>query len=402
MLRTMKLTPELDSRWKVVIALLAVIAAGLSLWLTIEKLNGTITTLAGCGGGSDCANVMGSKWSMVLGVIPVSVFSLLLYLGILVSLWMKGNAVGWSRQLAAWIIIGSAGWFTVLQLEVLGSFCKYCMTMHGVGFLLASAIIIAEFRKTDRLIRQTAATLPCAVILVVSLAMLQKFGPQPPTHRLDDLTVKASSGDVSSGDIHSQGEGRVVKFFGGRKAYRVDELPHIGKADAEHVLVKYFDYTCAACREMHDDLDLLLEKYPKQLCIVVLPVPLNKRCNPNLPIGVHDHAKACEFARLGLQVWRADPQKFAEFHDWLFGNNAVPVEAAEAMAASLVGDENLPAENDSWVDAVQKQNVADYKIFAQDTPVMPKLAIKDAMMMQGVTRNVEELEDLLKKRLNLR
>ena len=121
--------------WKWLIAILALVAAGLSIWLTIQKLNGSITSLAGCSGGSDCANVLGSKWSMVLGLIPVSLLSSLLYLAVLVSLWLRGITLVWLRQLAAWMIIGSAVWFTVLQIVMFGAFCKYCMTMHGVGVL---------------------------------------------------------------------------------------------------------------------------------------------------------------------------------------------------------------------------------------------------------------------------
>jgi len=131
----MSSSETMKSPWKWLVVIFSLVAAGLSIWLTVQKLNGSITSLAGCGGGSDCSNVLGSKWSMVFGVIPVSVLSSLLYIAILVSIWIRGITMIWLRQLAAWMIIGSAVWFTILQIAVVGSFCKYCMTMHGVGVI---------------------------------------------------------------------------------------------------------------------------------------------------------------------------------------------------------------------------------------------------------------------------
>jgi len=253
-----------------VIAILAIIASALSIWLTVEKLNGSITTLAGCGGGSGCANVLGSKWSMVFGVIPVSVLSSLVYLGILVSLCMRSVTLSWFRQLAAWVIIGSAVWFTILQILVINSFCKYCMTMHAVGVLLAVAILVAEFGEKGRFRKRAMMLIPAALVFVACLAVVQYFGPQPVTHRVDNMTF-----DTSSGDVHSLGDGRVVTFFDGKKSYNVAELPHLGASDVDYVLVKYFDYTCDACLKMHEELDVLIEKYEGQLAVVVLPVPLS-------------------------------------------------------------------------------------------------------------------------------
>lgn len=388
----MKSNDTSQSPWRWLAALLAAISAVLSIWLTVQKLNGSITTLAGCGGGSDCANVLGSEWSMVLGVIPVSVFSALLYLGVLVSIWMRGITVSWFRQLAAWIIVGSAVWFTVLQVVLIGAFCKYCMSMHAVGMALAVLILVMEFTKKERFLQRTAMLLPSALIFVLSLAAVQYFGPKPVSHRVDEVKIQASDGD-----IHAKGEGRVVKFFDGKKSYRVQALPHVGDVNAKHVVVKYFDYTCDACREMHEDLEVLLEKYNGQIAVVLLPVPINRNCNPHLPVGTKDHEGACELATLALRVWRADPEKFKNFHSLLFESGELPVEAAEAMAVGLVGQSKLPTVDDPWVRAVLSQNLEDYKIFSQKTPVMPKLAIMGTALMQGSAGDEEVLEAELKR-----
>lgn len=386
---------NLTVRW--IVAILLLVAFSLSLWLTIQKLTGQINSLAGCGQGSGCANVLGSKWSMVFGVIPVSIFSCLLYVTVFVSLWMAGAKLRWFRMLASWMFIGAAVWFTALQLFVIHTICPYCMTMHGLGVLIGWLILYSEL-KIRAVISMGITSLAVAIFLVAGLAAIQHFGPEPETHRVDDVTVGApKDGGAATDSIHTAGEGRVVTFLEGRKSYRVDALPHLGPANAEHVIVKYYDYTCEACRDVHADLKKIMAKYPGKLAVIVLPVPLNKQCNPHLPVGVKNHQNACEFAKLSLAVWRADRSKFKEFHQWLFEYHQLPYEAAEAMAYSLVGTEKMEAVDSSWVEAVLKENVADYKLFVRDATVMPKVLLGGAKMMQGKAKDAETFELLLKE-----
>ena len=382
-------------RWA--ISVLAVVAFVLSLWLTIQKLTGKIDALAGCGAGSGCANVLGSKWSMVLGVIPVSVFSCILYLALMVSLWMRGGMVRWFRMLLAWMFLAAAVWFTALQLFVMHSICPYCMTMHGIGVVLGVFVLVSEVSLGGTL-RRFFAPLILAIILVVALALIQHFGPGPETHRVDDAKGERRVDRVEPKvTAHSAGDGRLVSFLDGTKSYRLDQLPHLGTSNAEYVLVEYFDYTCEGCREVHGQLETIMAKYPGKLAVIVLPVPLERECNPHLPLGLKDHGNACRFAVLALKIWRADRSKFAEFHQWLFEYHDQPFEAAEAMAYSLVGADKIESVDSSWVQAILKQNVTDYKMLLKDTPVMPKILLGGSQIMQGATKDAGTLERLLQQ-----
>lgn len=382
-------------RWAIFV--LAVVAFVLSLWLTIQKLTGKIDTLAGCGAGSGCANVLGSKWSMVLGVIPVSVFSCILYLALMVSLWMRGGMVRWFRMLLAWMFLAAAVWFTALQLFVMHSICPYCMTMHGIGVVLGVFVLVSEV-SLGGASRRFVAPLIVAIILVVALALIQHVGPGPETHRVDDAKGERLVDRVEPKvTVHSAGDGRLVSFMDGAKSYRLDQLPHLGTSNAEHVLVKYFDYTCEGCREVDGQLETIMAKYPGKLAVIVLPVPLERECNPHLPLGMKDHSNACRFAALALRIWRADRSKFAEFHQWLFEYHDQPYEAAEAMAYSLVGADKIESVDTSWVEAMLKQNVADYKMLLKDTPVMPKILLGGSQIMQGKAKDTGTLERLLQQ-----
>lgn len=391
---------SLSSPTKWIIIILCLAAAGMSLWLTIEKWAGRIDTLVGCGAGSGCANVLGSKWSVVFGSVPVSVFSFLLYLAVVVSLFVRSDGARWFRLFAAFLMLGAAVWFTALQVIVMKTICPYCVTMHSLGAVLALVILVAEL-KIKKEVAPLVAACAAAMACVMGLAALQYFGPQPDTHRVDTDVKLPSSGANVVNDVHARGEGRLISFFDGRKSYRLNALPHLGKDDAPKVIVKYFDYTCAACRDVHGDLEKLQAKYPGELTVIVLPVPLNRTCNPHLPLGVKNHHNACEFAKLSLRVWLADPGKFAEFHHWLFQYHSQPLEIAEAKAFSLVGEDKMNAVDQKDVDALLQQNVNDYKQFVKRTPVMPKLVIKGSLIMQGVTKDTATLEALFKEHLGL-
>ncbi len=397
-------SPAAMKPWlKGLIALLCLIAAGMSLWLSVEKWSGRIDSLAGCGAGSGCANVLGSKWSVVFGHVPVSAFSFLLYVLIFLSLGLnlgaRAEAARWFRSLAAWMCLWAAVWFTGLQVWVIGALCPYCMTMHGVGVLLGLTILVGEREKRGAQKRGLAMIL--AVFCVIGLSVVQYFGPEPPTHRVD--TVDHLVGDAGGADdIHFMGEGSVVTFLNGRKSYRVGVLPHLGAVDAKYVVVEYFDYTCEACREMHIYLEEAVARHPGELAVVVLPIPLNRSCNPNLAEGMKDHENACELARLGLKVWRADPSKFPEFHRNLFELQGLPIEAAESMAYGLVGEDKMSAGDDDWVDAILAQNVRDYQLLSRKSPVMPKLLLTGSVVVQGVMKDGQTLESLLKEHLGLK
>ena len=144
-----------------------------------------------------------------------------------------------------------------------------------------------------------------------------------------------------------------------------------------------------------------MAQYPGQLAVIVLPVPLERECNPHLVVGLKGHPNACKFAELSLRVWRASPEMFAEFHRSLFEYRDQPYEVAEAIAYSLVDPDKLDAVDKAWIKALLQQNITDYASFVADTPVMPKLLIKDSLIVHGKTKDGETLETLLKKHLGI-
>ena len=374
-----------------IIRTLALIGFGISAALFVMKLTGKITSVVGCGGAGGCADVLGSEWSQWF-LIPVSAISAVFYLGVIALTFKVSKPL---LTGAAVLLIAAAAWFMGLQAFVIKAFCPWCFATHVTGLATAGAILWKARAK----FQPSMVGVPLALIL--GLALGQIYGPKPKTYEVTSETEIESRKEVKE---QIEGEGRLVTFKApdGRvvKSFRLGAVPLIGSPDAKHFLVKYFDYTCASCRTMEEDLAALLNKYPDDIAVIVLPTPLNRACNPFLKEGIHDHENACELARLGLAAWRAQPESFAKAHEVLFQR---PVHSSKSAMTEL--QEFIPAEKlaaalkDPWVEQVLTANLKDYNLLSGRNIKMPKLMVTGTKTMHGLARSTDIFVDLIKKTL---
>ena len=112
-------------------AIFVLVAAALALagFLALKSLfRGA--SLPGCGSGSGCDAVMGSRWGR-LGFIPVAVPGAARYLAIRVTFWFTRMRASPAQQKTAWSVlvvlsmtaIGAVLWFTALQWFVIKQVC---------------------------------------------------------------------------------------------------------------------------------------------------------------------------------------------------------------------------------------------------------------------------------------
>ncbi|MGL5018802.1 MAG: vitamin K epoxide reductase family protein, partial [Luteolibacter sp.] len=247
------------------------------------------------GGMGPCGQVTASRWAIVFGV-PVTGVGLVVYLGLVASM------TKWGRRFTIPLlgaVLGSAGWFLLVQGVLMGAFCPWCLAAHG----LAVAVVgVGALRSSGNLISWSTAAF-------LAIGLMQVYGPLPPAE------PSAANPAVPAGpSIQASGVGRKISFDGGRKSFGVESLPRLGPADAKQVLVMYFDYQCPSCRTMGGYLSALVEKHPADICVLMLPVPLDPVCNESFLPGDVGHPDSCEFARIALAVWREKPEAFPEFH----------------------------------------------------------------------------------------
>lgn len=162
---------------------------------------------------------------------------------------------------------------------------------------------------------------------------------------------------------------KLVTVAGNRVTLDVKQWPVLGNADAPYVFVEMFDYTCPHCRNTHHAIKGAFENYGDKLAILALPVPLERSCNDAASGG--GHVGACELARISIAVWRVAPERFHEFHDWMFETTRSPA-SARAQAEKLVGAEKFRKEYASKIPSEYiKRHVDLYKKVGQGS--VPKL-----------------------------
>ena len=204
-----------------------------------------------------------------------------------------------------------------------------------------SARLVAAYREAGGAgpaiaIRRVWIGDPPADEMAAQMAHYRSYAP--------DAAMKNWEGDqlVVGGDPVEAAD-RLMEFLHAAACDTVNvRMPIVGDPEAEHIVVEMLDYTCPHCRHLHHHVHASLERYGNQVAFVVYHAPLSKRCNPHVLRDRPSHKYACDYARLALGVWKLDPTKFTEFHDWLMESKKAPsVFEARQKAMKLVGEKIL-------------------------------------------------------------
>ena len=187
---------------------------------------------------------------------------------------------------------------------------------------------------------------------------------------------------------------RIVQFMG--KKLNAYQWPIDGKPTAKYVFVEMFDYTCPHCRTTSKAVFAAKENMGDDLAVIVLPVPMNTACNPSVQIDHPSHVEACQLSELAVAVWRTDPDKFSEFHKWMFEGQIAPIyTTALGKASELVGKEKIEKELKKGTSrAYVKGHCQMYK--ALNAGLVPKLLFP-TRAIQGEFTAVEALTSMIKE-----
>jgi len=403
--------PSLARGIVLLVRLLLAAALLISLYVGYASFGGG--AVAGCGPDSGCDKVLHSRWSKWFG-IPVSVPAVLLY-GLMLAATLRlgrksspeQQRQAWSTLLpGSWAVIAAVVWFVSLQVGVIKAICPFCMGSHACGLLAALLLVLkAPIREAPEkpwqrekevyVAPKQARSLVLMALASVAILVLGQIVYRPAT-----FNVTA----VGDAKIQQTPTNHYFQIYDGRFTFNMNEAPLIGKPMAPHAMVSLFDYTCHYCRVMHGTLKELQKTFSNEIAIVSLPMPLDAECNRHVRITPRPHTNACEYAKLGLAVWRANPKVHAQFDDWLFEPEHPPeLEAARQRAVQLVGASNLEtALTNQWVnDYLQLgMNVYATNYIHVRQGAMPQLII-GTNLLTG-TNTVEELYQRLENQLGLK
>jgi len=179
-------------------------------------------------------------------------------------------------------------------------------------------------------------------------------------------------------------------------------LPHLGRPEAKHVLVEYFDYQCASCRIMRGYLQSLIEKHPEDICVIVLPVPLEHGCNPVISLSDKGHSGSSELTRIAMAVWRANPNFYPMLHLKFLSDNPPSLTEAMAIARENVSEIQLEtAMRDPWIDEIIEANIVDWVAFSAQKKQLPKLLIGGKRILHGLPSGEADLIRVMEQELGL-
>ena len=298
----------------------------LSVILCIHSISGH--GLIGCTQGTNCNIVLGSRWSFLFGIIPVSALAAGAYLTLLVCfLLTESKWTGVQEQqllfhavlVVSGAIVGCAIWFIWLQNHMIHAFCPYCMTAHILGIVISVLSVIWCIRQKTRLI---VLNIFIGVIIAAALTAVQ-------------LTTTPRT-------LAERG------FINEPLRYpNPKEMPIIGNPDAKHKVTMLFDWQCSHCRRTHIMLPDAVNRLGDSIAVVCCPVSMSRECNPHISPGIDRFAGSCTFMRIGLALWRNDSDAYREYEKWFFGTdlaqgwNPPTVDEATSMAEQLIGRKRL-------------------------------------------------------------
>lgn len=309
--------------------LLCTVGAILSLILTLHSLSAM--DLYGCSGDSSCATVTGSKWSLVMGFLPVSSLSMGLYLAALLCegflLFQEDGLLKKILYGLSWVILFGSLWFIIIQAFLVKAFCPYCMSAHFCGILLWALIFLRE-KKEGILSSHERACIPLAGAFVVAAFAIFQLTTTP--------SYRSSTGRAEAPLPIPQ----------------ITESPSIGPIDATVKIALLYDYRCSHCRTVHGLLEDAVDHFGGKVAFILCPTPLSQECNPYVMPGEDRFKGSCTLATLALGLWKESPELFKQFDRWLFssenGKEWYPrsEEDAKEIASILAPGEHLDEE---WV-----------------------------------------------------
>jgi hypothetical protein len=275
-----------------------------------------------------------------------------------------GRRAGYSLAFCSILAAGAAVWFTALQAVVIRRLCPYCLLTHGLA-ALAAWLGLREVQPGQGLFIYAMFVLTGFVLAQVVWAptlhrieRVAELGKTSPGELTTENTAGAEKEEAETKDIATEGKEhkgdadagvpgadhrpapapatppppvRRLSVVGGRISLSCHLWPLLGNPQARHIIIDMFDYTCHYCRDLHQYLLRAVAERNGELAILLMPLPLDANCNPRMVRTPAEHVNACIYARQALAVFRAAPQSFMEFDQWLL-ETPKPPPLAEMLA----------------------------------------------------------------------
>jgi len=324
-------------------------------WLQAQCGETPATAAAG-----DCQTVLASRWSSVpLSMQPGATRIPLAALGMgyfaLLGLWYlfvgppTRDRRAWHVPIALIVLLGGLQSLQLMLVmaNVLRQWCVGCTAAHTVNAgLLLLTLLAYPWRRPKRPI--TSNPTPRLALGALTAGLLA-FAAHP----LYVLTLTMSNSAVQLGKLYQQltDDPEFARWHYLRQPHAdlpVEDAVAIGRPDAPCTVVLFADFRCPRCRQAHETIEQVRQRYPQQLRLLFRHFPLDRVCNAGLERTLYPHAcraaRAAEaagmvggaegLARMSRLLFERQEQlDAANFVEWADGLRLDPGAFATAMSS---------------------------------------------------------------------
>ena len=166
------------------------------------------------------------------------------------------------------------------------------------------------------------------------------------------------------------------------KVRKSDDIPYLGKKNAKHYIIEFYDYNCGYCKVLEPMFERALKDYDVQISFVNIPV-------------IKENSK--QLALLGQAVFNLDKKKYFKLHEKFMTPGSISSdEQSVRKYLDEVGIDFEDFKNELTSGRPQKQissNIEDsIELKIAGTPYL----IIDDKEVRGALTSYEALQELLK------
>ena len=340
--------------WFAALGLIGLAFASASTWVHYKILNDpTYASFCDVSSTLNCTEAYTSRFG-AFGGVPVALFGLLFFAGMLALIALCSPSPTASRNLPGYVFLASTiGLAAVLYLAYASYFilhvvCLLCagtyLAVIGLFLLSGSAtkypMTSLPMRMIDdlKLLVRTPGALAAAVVFIAAAAVAVSVFPE------QAVSAEAGTSETAQAQPVAPVTTEQMKSFEEYLA-KQPRVPVMAPSDgAAVVILKFNDYQCPGCGQTYRDYKPVLAKWAKEapgkVKFTAKDYPLERECNQF--VGQDLHLGACEAAvavRLAREKGKAEAME-----DWLYANQpAMNPDTVKKAAASVGGVTNFDA-----------------------------------------------------------
>lgn len=365
--------------WFAALGLIGLAFASASTWVHYKILNDpTYASFCDVSSTLNCTEAYTSRFG-AFGGVPVALFGLLFFAGMLALIALCSPSPTASRNLPGYVFLASTiGLAAVLYLAYASYFilhvvCLLCagtyLAVIGLFLLSGSAtkypMTSLPMRMIDdlKLLVRTPGALAAAVVFIAAAAVAVSVFPE------QAVSAEAGTSETAQAQPVAPVTTEQMKSFEEYLA-KQPRVPVMAPSDgAAVVILKFNDYQCPGCGQTYRDYKPVLAKWAKEapgkVKFTAKDYPLERECNQF--VGQDLHLGACEAAvavRLAREKGKAEAME-----DWLYANQpAMNPDTVKKAAASVGGVTNFDARYAATLELVKADVAQGQQLKISGTP----------------------------------